>query len=787
MRIDEINLLGQFKITGNTGSNSQAIGMSGGSTSFIDVVASGGSSEGLVKRSGYNYIIVEATGDALANGVKLQTAYSDAKLLDVGTKSVDNRVVVLLTPGDYDVGSTYLNLDTSFVDIIGISKNPLDTIIRSSNTSILYTIYYGVSVDASLENLYLKCPGVSSGVGTTLGGDPTSYVRAKNLILGDNSFCVGGTIFGFSDLNGEFENIKIIEEAENWYPFYVTGSINGTFKDITIDTSYVSYGFYTDGGSITGTFSNITIGYTANVFSCTNNISGNFENISLGYNAGGNCFNASGDILGYYKNIKVSGVTNTFFVGGGSLISTFEDIEVSGTIQNSIFSSLTFDCVCKNIKIGDVSVSAFTFDNSSGTFSNIEIGNVTVNAFYSSNNISINAKDIKIGNVGGSAFQSGINITGTYENITIGDVTTDCFISLTDIIGTFKNIKVGNVGNLFFISSNDLNGTYENITVGDVTTSAFVANSILGTYKNISIKSVLNDLFYANSTIDGIFDKIYIGNSANTFYSGSTLTGTFSNIETLNCNRLFDSPGITGYYDGITVGIVTNTIFGGISTGTYKNIKIGSCPSFFTSLSPIQPTLVENIEVGEVTSGNFIDSSGDALGGTYKNIKVGSITGDAFYGNDGVTGTYSNIEIGECLLNVFSVRSGINIGPVNIDKMTVGTCSNVFYVDGGDMDSNTKINKLNANGVFWGNLTTGAKWSGKLTNSTINMIGRNDGIWLNNGTIERSKILTDSVVGGFFSGGESLIGSGQVIYTMTNRPNVVTGATQCISDTSITS
>ena len=119
--------------------------------------------------------------------------------------------------------------------------------------------------------------------------------------------------------------------------------------------------------------------------------------------------------------------------------------------------------------------------------------------------------------------------------------------------------------------------------------------------------------------------------------------------------------------------------------------------------------------------------------------------------------------------------------------MTVGTCSNVFYVDGGDMDSNTKINKLNANGVFWGNLTTGAKWSGKLTNSTINMIGRNDGIWLNNGTIERSKILTDSVVGGFFSGGESLIGSGQVIYTMTNRPNVVTGATQCISDTSITS
>jgi hypothetical protein len=75
MRIDEINLLGQFKITGNTGNNSQAIGMSGGSTSFIDVVASGGGSAGLLQRSGYNYVIVEATGDALANGVKLHLLF----------------------------------------------------------------------------------------------------------------------------------------------------------------------------------------------------------------------------------------------------------------------------------------------------------------------------------------------------------------------------------------------------------------------------------------------------------------------------------------------------------------------------------------------------------------------------------------------------------------------------------------------------------------------------------------------------------------------------------------
>ena len=113
MRIDEINLLGQFKITGNTGSNSQAIGMSGGSTSFIDVVASGGgSSEGLVKRSGYNYVIVEATGDALANGVKLQTAYTNAVTLlgQIGTPDFDNRVMIHVT--DSEGKSSTASFDT---------------------------------------------------------------------------------------------------------------------------------------------------------------------------------------------------------------------------------------------------------------------------------------------------------------------------------------------------------------------------------------------------------------------------------------------------------------------------------------------------------------------------------------------------------------------------------------------------------------------------------------------------------------------------------------------------
>jgi hypothetical protein len=65
------------------------------------------------------------------------------------------------------------------------------------------------------------------------------------------------------------------------------------------------------------------------------------------------------------------------------------------------------------------------------------------------------------------------------------------------------------------------------------------------------------------------------------------------------------------------------------------------------------------------------------------------------------------------------------------------------------------------------------------------MIGRNDGIFMNGGSIERSKVLTDDIFGGAFSG-DSIIGTAQVIYNITNYPINVSGATQNVTDSDVT-
>jgi hypothetical protein len=797
MRIDEINLLGQFKITGNTGNDSQAIGMSGGSTSFIDVVASGGgSSEGLVKRSGYNYVIVEATGDALTNGVKLQAAYTNAVTLlsQIGTPGIDNRVSILLTPGDYDLGGNNLSVNSSFTDIVGISQNPLDTIVRASGT--FSTIVFDGTMDFGLYNIDLRSGETDEQVTFYDGGGTnTTYLRMKNVVLSGNGFFDPVTsYYSFYDLDGEFEDITVLDGCN----FAVaSNSLTGTFKNIKIGS--VDYAFYTPStGTLTGTYKNITISNLLE-YGFYGIINGTFEDIKVNCNTGTSyIFSAGivgvGTITGYFKNIIISGSHDSVFYAQTTGI--YENIEIS-TAEHVFESADSFiDGTFKNIKIGDVTTGS-VFKGSTdvlGTYSNIEIGNVITHAFYGSNSLNINIKDLKVGNVGGNAFFAGtVGLSGTYENITIGDVTVDCFVAINDnISGTFKNIIVGNVVNTFFTSATDLSGTFENIKSGDVSSYAFYAgNSILGTFKKISVKSA-NEIFYSNSSdINGIFDDIYIGSSNNTFYSSNTLTGTFSNMEIGNCNRLFTGAnGTSGYYDGITIGSASNNTFEEITTGTYKNIKIGSCDSFFTSVSSnITPTLVENIEVGEVTSGNFIHSGG-TLGGTYKNIKVGSVTGKAFYGFSDITGTYSNIEVGHSTSAIFYCE-GSTIFDVNVNGAKLTSDSDIFliYPSGAGGTIYGKINKLTAygNDVFPGgfgnSLRAGATYLGAtLTNSTIIKNGSVYAIDLDStGSIERCKVITNT------SSGTGLYGSGQVIYTMTNQTIDVSGATQNVTDSDITS
>ena len=786
MRIDEINLLGQFKITGNTGNNSQAIGMSGGSTSFIDVVASGGgSSEGLVKTSGYNYIIVEATGNAIANGNKLRTAYNDVVTLlgQIGTPAADNRVSILLTPGDYDLNGL-LEISVSYIDIVGISQNPLDTIVRASDDFTTFS-FSNTGLDFGLYNIDLRSGGTGQQVIFSDSGSGSTYLRMKNLIISGNGFWDGDSFFSFYDLDGEFEDITVLDGC---YFAMASNSITGTYKNIKIGD--VAYSFYASLGTLTGTYKNITISNLINLAFYGTSVSGIFENIKINSNTGITSIFTSTTLSGYFKNIIISGLNGVVFYG--QITGIYEDIEIS-TAQN-IFQNDAGgdnDGDFKNIKIGDVTVGSIFSGSGNvlGTFSNIEIGNVTTNAFYGNNSLSINIKDIKIGNVSGGAFITGIgDVTGTYENITIGDVTGNCFRPDSNISGTFDNIKVGNVGSDFFRCDN-ISGTFKNIKAVDVNNSFY--GNLSGIYKNISIST--NYDFFVGNTINGAFyDISVVSNSNNSFYGVSTLFGTFSNIKVDSTSGAFISDDtLGGYYDGITIGTSLGAVFNsGVSPvqGIYKNIKVTSCSGFLESGSTIQPTLVENIEVGECTLGNFIATAGGSLEGTYKNIKVNSVDGRSFRGGaaGGITGTYSNIEVGNSGAEVFYSGGTFD---VNVDGAKLTSATDIFTIDGGGSILG-KINKLTAygNDVFPGDYADGNGRAGttllaaKLTNSTIIKNGSVYAINLSSGSIERCKVITDTVIG------TSIYGGGQVIYTMTNQTIDVTGVvSQNITDASITS
>jgi hypothetical protein len=149
MRFDEINIIGEFKINGLTGSPGQALGLSGSDFTWITVSAS--SAIDAVGLTGTDYVICQSvnTGnpgaDAIENGNRLKSAYATASAL-----YVSNRVSVLITPGDYDFDATPLQLTTTKVDLIGISSDASDVILRANGDYVLQII--NSNTDTALFN-----------------------------------------------------------------------------------------------------------------------------------------------------------------------------------------------------------------------------------------------------------------------------------------------------------------------------------------------------------------------------------------------------------------------------------------------------------------------------------------------------------------------------------------------------------------------------------------------------------------------------------------------------------
>lgn len=747
MRFDEINLIGDFKIEGLIGTSGQAIGFSGSNVEWID--AASGGSQNQLSSTGYNYIIVTATGSNTQNGSTLLSTYSSLSSFSIGALGVDNRLTLFLTPGVYDFGSSFLSVQ-SYIDIVGLTRNPYDVVIKSTGA----TNYFikTEDTDFALENVYLSGEKYWYD---RLGGN---YFRWKNLVIGGNTF--DGT--NFVDLNGEFKNIKVLNGANF---AYVTNNIDGTYEDIEIES--VPNAFVC-GGAITGNYKNINIGGISEdgFYSSGGDITINFfENIKL-YNFTGSSRNilvSNGNISGRFKNITIpnnaSGkVFSTNSAGDlGAPNSRFENIQI-GNVSSAFSDSNTINGFFKSIQIGNCGnvFTGITIFDQDVEFEDIKIGNCSEVFTNDVDDITGKFKNITIGNIsGGRVFASITNLSSDFRNIIIGSASGNVFSGTSSIVSTFKNIEIGNVGNDLFCTST-FNSNITGLKAGNIGNSFVETSTLDGEFKNIEIGNITYRSLYADNAIVATFSDIKMGNVSDKgpiFSSSSTISGSVKNFEAGDVGGFLRSD--TGFGSGYFA----------------ENIKFGnsSQPVFSPNSTGRIMESVKNVKMGEISGSAFTPISGGTFSGTFENIEIDNIQGDCFYttissfqnftvrklkigagshvlttdqtGNPlGNFDSFTNVIIKDVDLGsadaVFRTATNMRIRNSRFENITIGTCSTVFR---SIVDDNTEIKNLYSTGNF-GYTFTG---SAKLLNSNLNMSDRNFGPSFSQGKIERTKIVTN--------------------------------------------
>jgi hypothetical protein len=228
-----------------------------------------------------------------------------------------------------------------------------------------------------------------------------------------------------------------------------------------------------------------------------------------------------------------------------------------------------------------------------------------------------------------------------------------------------------------------------------------------------------------------------MGNTNDVFKSNLNLTGTYENIKIGTCSNAFVSTtsDINAYFDTIEVGDASLQAFvsGNDLNGIFKNITINN---------PSSPELFKSTNTTNGTFENIIFNGGNDI--------FGSANGNLY-------GTYSNITSHGLISTGFTPGSG-NISGYFKD-ITLGTVSN--FMGAANFTLPVTIDNLKVKSYIQ------AEFPGKIINSFIDARSFSaNPIQLSNGSIvERCKILSDN-------GQDSIKGgsiNAQISFTITNR------------------
>ena len=728
MRYDLIDIQGPLKINGSVGFNGAALGFSGSNIEWIE--NSVGTTASLLNNGGYNYLILGATGTSIENGQALYDAYNYASA-NIDNPSVENRFTILLMPGEYDFGFNGIVLN-NYIDIIGISSNPYDTIIRNSIGNWVFRDTVGV--DMALENIYLYGDGY---LNIQANGN---YYRWKNIVVGGITFDTNNIL---QSLDGEFKDITILDGANFAYALDIGGlyenikggdigyffraenEINIEIKNVTL-SSVSNHSFYVSSGNLEGTYENIKINYAQDqIFYGSGGLYGNFKKIELGYSL--SCFTSQIAIFGSFKDLNFGNISGDVFSGstvGGdfrnirvlSANSFFQgsiNVDLFGFFADSLNNFMTGDVnsLVSDVKIlsGKFSFVASVGQEIRGTFSNLNINSdscfdTTFDDMY----VSLHNSKIKGGflNSGGALYATLWNLyLEPYSNCITSLVTSQCNI---------RNVIVGDVTGNILTSGGSMFLDVDNLICGNVSSSAITTTDLNGSFYNIKFGHIGNDFVYSDDHVKANFDYVQVGNVGGSAFRSNTLFRDYS----------------------------------------FRKIKIGDCgsasfisPSFDTSPSPSFGytasfiNLFEDIEVGNVNGDFFVANSSltGRIRAFLKNIKVGNVNGNFIrtYYNDNISpkntiiGNFKNLKANVVSGSVFSTNSGDGTFQLQaigtVENLTVASCSDIFH---SYMWISVKIRNVNVKGA-WKSI----HYRSSLENSTIDQTGRSGTVSLSSQTL----------------------------------------------------
>jgi len=288
----------------------------------------------VLPRSGAGFVVVETTDDPVQNGANLQAAYAEAaaSLPHGENLGEDNRAVVVVPPGKYDLGAGQLVMDTPYVDLVGSTtardNHHIFGTAAGPNSGVLRQLANHVRI----ENLFVECTA-DSGAATFSASDPAAYYPEGGLL----NTVVRNCRFLANDFNAWSMRIGV-EFAGTYenttggaYAFGGAGNASGSFTNCTGG----NFSFGGVGGTAIGDFTNCTGGSASFGGGAGGTASGDFINCTGGNFAFGGGVGAVSS--GRFKNC--TGATGAFG-GDGAAIGIYHYC-VGGNESFGAFGSAT--------------------------------------------------------------------------------------------------------------------------------------------------------------------------------------------------------------------------------------------------------------------------------------------------------------------------------------------------------------------------------------------------------------------------------------------------------------